>query len=226
MIGLKPSRARRELGNVLACAPTHAGKGLWLTYTLLTWPSSAVVLDPKGELYAAPCSWHSTRYCWGELGLCEPLMDTQFFQPIEHNAVGIGETGLPDFTCGLTGDVRGYYKANPRAWREGRRGANTDRERTGFGGEFGLHVPPVDAHLFHTVEEDAVEVAQGGFSNLAGCSGPDLGKVRGSGEPDPRAHDESGSGHCCLSHGDHPFGISLRYANYEPPALAATGYRC
>lgn len=51
VVGLKPSPARPELGHVVACAPSRSGKGLWLTYALLTWPASAVVLDPKGELF-------------------------------------------------------------------------------------------------------------------------------------------------------------------------------
>lgn len=60
IVALKPSRARRELGHVLACAPSRAGKGLWLTYVLLTWPSSAVVLDPKGELYRLTAGYRRT----------------------------------------------------------------------------------------------------------------------------------------------------------------------
>lgn len=60
VVGLKLSRTRRELGHVLACAPSRAGKGLWLTYVLLTWPSSAVVLDPKGELYRLTAGYRRT----------------------------------------------------------------------------------------------------------------------------------------------------------------------
>ncbi len=38
-------------GHVFVCAPTRSGKGLHLTTTLLHYPASALVIDPKGEQY-------------------------------------------------------------------------------------------------------------------------------------------------------------------------------
>jgi hypothetical protein len=37
--------------HVLVCAPTGAGKGLHLTDTLLAWPGSALIVDPKAEQF-------------------------------------------------------------------------------------------------------------------------------------------------------------------------------
>jgi hypothetical protein len=42
---------RRELGNILIEAPTGGGKGLLAVCQLLTWDSSAIVFDIKGDLY-------------------------------------------------------------------------------------------------------------------------------------------------------------------------------
>src|SRR5512133_1247158 len=42
---------RRELGNVLVEAPTGGGKGLLAVCQILTWGSSAIVFDIKGDLY-------------------------------------------------------------------------------------------------------------------------------------------------------------------------------
>jgi type IV secretory pathway TraG/TraD family ATPase VirD4 len=50
VLRVRPTKTRRELGNVLICAPTRGGKGLLATSQLLTWRHSVVVNDIKGEL--------------------------------------------------------------------------------------------------------------------------------------------------------------------------------
>jgi type IV secretion system protein VirD4 len=57
---VRPTRQRRELGNLLVCAPTRAGKSLHAISQLLTWPHSVVVNDVKGELYAATAGFRRT----------------------------------------------------------------------------------------------------------------------------------------------------------------------
>src|SRR5919205_716608 len=46
-----PTQKRRELGNMLVCAPPRSGKSILAISQLLTWPHSVVVVDIKGELY-------------------------------------------------------------------------------------------------------------------------------------------------------------------------------
>ncbi|HZC02090.1 MAG TPA: type IV secretory system conjugative DNA transfer family protein, partial [Gammaproteobacteria bacterium] len=52
---------RRELGNILVDAPTRGRKGLLAIAQLLTWPHSSVILDIKGELYAATAAYLRER---------------------------------------------------------------------------------------------------------------------------------------------------------------------
>jgi type IV secretion system protein VirD4 len=57
------ARYLRHFGpeHVLAFAPTGTGKGVGLVLpTLLTWPESCVVLDPKGENYAKTSGWRQS----------------------------------------------------------------------------------------------------------------------------------------------------------------------
>ncbi|MCL4267271.1 MAG: type IV secretory system conjugative DNA transfer family protein [Anaerolineae bacterium] len=49
LIGLDYERSE---GHVMVVAPTRAGKGLHLTYTLCHYPGPALVVDPKGEQFA------------------------------------------------------------------------------------------------------------------------------------------------------------------------------
>jgi type IV secretion system protein VirD4 len=51
---------RRELGNILIQAPTGGGKGLLAVCQLLTWGSSAIVFDIKGDLYTQTAGYRST----------------------------------------------------------------------------------------------------------------------------------------------------------------------
>jgi type IV secretion system protein VirD4 len=57
---VRPTPKRRELGNMLVCAPPRMGKSLLAISQLLTWPHSVIVNDVKGELYAATAGYRST----------------------------------------------------------------------------------------------------------------------------------------------------------------------
>ena len=52
VLRVRPTRTRRELGNLMVVARTRGGKGLLATSQLLTWPHSVIVNDIKGDLYA------------------------------------------------------------------------------------------------------------------------------------------------------------------------------
>lgn len=50
--------------HVLAFAPTRSGKGVSLVLpTLLSWPDSVVVYDPKGEAWALTAGWRKKHAC-------------------------------------------------------------------------------------------------------------------------------------------------------------------
>jgi type IV secretion system protein VirD4 len=49
---VRPTTTRSELGNLLICAPTRAGKGLLAVSQLLTSQNSIVVNDIKGDLFS------------------------------------------------------------------------------------------------------------------------------------------------------------------------------
>jgi type IV secretion system protein VirD4 len=51
---------RRELGNMLVCAPPRSGKSILAVSQLLTWPHSVVVVDIKGELYHHTAGYRAT----------------------------------------------------------------------------------------------------------------------------------------------------------------------
>jgi type IV secretion system protein VirD4 len=55
-----PTRERRELGNMLVCAPPRSGKSILAMSQLLTWPHSVVVVDIKGELYQNTAGYRAT----------------------------------------------------------------------------------------------------------------------------------------------------------------------
>jgi type IV secretory pathway TraG/TraD family ATPase VirD4 len=59
VVRVRPTRTRRELGNLLVVAPTRGGKGLLATSQLLTWQGSVVVNDIKGELFAQTAGYRS-----------------------------------------------------------------------------------------------------------------------------------------------------------------------
>lgn len=57
---VRPTPKRRELGNMLVCAPPRMGKSLLAISQLLTWPHSVMVNDVKGELYQATAGYRHT----------------------------------------------------------------------------------------------------------------------------------------------------------------------
>lgn len=52
-MSVRPTPKRKELGNLLVCARSRAGKGLLAIAQILSWPHSIIVNDIKGELYNA-----------------------------------------------------------------------------------------------------------------------------------------------------------------------------
>jgi type IV secretory pathway TraG/TraD family ATPase VirD4 len=60
VLRVRPTETRRELGNLLAVAPTRGGKGLLATAQLLTWPHSVIVNDIKGDLFTQTAGYRST----------------------------------------------------------------------------------------------------------------------------------------------------------------------
>src|SRR5437764_4008472 len=57
---VSPSRQRPELGHMLVVAPPRSGKSLLAASQILTWPGSLIIVDIKGELYAATAGYRST----------------------------------------------------------------------------------------------------------------------------------------------------------------------
>src|SRR5438045_5569877 len=70
---VRPTKTRRELGNMLIVAPTRGGKGLLATSQLFTWQNSVIVNDLKGDLFTQTAGYRSTL---GKVYL------------IEHTAIG------------------------------------------------------------------------------------------------------------------------------------------
>jgi type IV secretion system protein VirD4 len=60
LLCVRPTKSRKELGNLLVCAPTRAGKGLLATSQLLTWPHSVIVNDIKGDLFDQTAGYRRT----------------------------------------------------------------------------------------------------------------------------------------------------------------------
>jgi type IV secretion system protein VirD4 len=60
VLRVRSTKQRRELGNLLAVAPTRGGKGLLATSQLLTWNHSVIVNDIKGELFTQTAGYRST----------------------------------------------------------------------------------------------------------------------------------------------------------------------
>src|SRR3954452_12435977 len=75
-----PSKARRELGNVLIVAPTRGGKGLLATSQLLTWQHSVIVNDIKGELFAQTAGYRATL---GKVFVIDPSGVGHRYDPLQ-----------------------------------------------------------------------------------------------------------------------------------------------
>ena len=78
-VTVRPTKTRRELGNLLVVAPTRAGKGLLATSQLLSWQHSVVVNDIKGELFQATAGYRSTL---GKVFVIDPRGYGHRFDPL------------------------------------------------------------------------------------------------------------------------------------------------
>ena len=76
---IRPTARRRELGNLLLCAPPRSGKSLLATSQLLTWPHSAIVNDLKGELYTQTAGYRKTL---GKVFVIDPEAVGHRFDPL------------------------------------------------------------------------------------------------------------------------------------------------
>jgi hypothetical protein len=79
VLSVRPSKQRKELGNVLVDALTRGGKGLLAISQLCTWPHSAVVLDIKGELHEATAEYRKTL---GPVFVIDPEAIGHQFDPL------------------------------------------------------------------------------------------------------------------------------------------------
>ena len=79
VLSVRSTPKRRELGNVLVTALTRGGKGLLAISQLLTWPHSAVVVDPKGENFEATGGYRSTL---GPVYVIDPEAVGNRFDPL------------------------------------------------------------------------------------------------------------------------------------------------
>jgi type IV secretion system protein VirD4 len=79
LLRVRPTKIRRELGNLLIVAPTRAGKGLLATSQLLTWPHSVIVNDIKGELYTQTAGYRETL---GKVYVIDPTGIGNWYDPL------------------------------------------------------------------------------------------------------------------------------------------------
>src|SRR5947209_12689533 len=80
-VTVRPTKERRELGNLLVVAPTRAGKGLLATSQLLSWKYSVVVNDIKGELFQATAGYRSQI---GKVYVIDPQGYGHRYDPLTH----------------------------------------------------------------------------------------------------------------------------------------------
>src|SRR5262245_10671474 len=80
ILRVAPSAERRELGNLLICAPTRAGKGLHATSQILTFPHSLLINDIKGELYQQTAGYRASL---GPVFCLDPTGVGHRFDPLE-----------------------------------------------------------------------------------------------------------------------------------------------
>src|SRR2546421_477288 len=76
---VRPTKTRRELGNMLVVAPTRGGKGLLATSQLFTWQASAVVNDLKGDLFTQTAGYRATL---GEVYVIDPTGVGHCYDPL------------------------------------------------------------------------------------------------------------------------------------------------
>jgi type IV secretion system protein VirD4 len=77
---VRPTNTRRELGNVLACAPPRAGKSLHAIAELLSFQGSVICNDIKGELYANTAGYRRTL---GPVYVIDPQGYGNAYDPLE-----------------------------------------------------------------------------------------------------------------------------------------------
>lgn len=77
---VRPTKTRRELGNMLIVAPTRGGKGLLATSQLLSWKHSVVVNDLKGELFTATAGYRATL---GNVFVIDPTGIGHQYNPLQ-----------------------------------------------------------------------------------------------------------------------------------------------
>ena len=78
-VSVRPTKKRREIGNTLIVAPTRAGKGLLAISQLLTWHSSVIVNDIKGELFQATAGYRATL---GDVFVIDPTGVGHRYDPL------------------------------------------------------------------------------------------------------------------------------------------------
>jgi type IV secretion system protein VirD4 len=79
VLHVRPTKARRELGNLLVVAPTRGGKGLLATSQLLTWPHSVIVNDIKGDLFTQTAGYISIL---GKVFVIDPTGIGHWYDPL------------------------------------------------------------------------------------------------------------------------------------------------
>jgi type IV secretion system protein VirD4 len=80
ILSVRPTKTRRELGNLLAVAPTRGGKGLLAVSELLSWPHSVVVNDIKGDLFLQTAG-HRSRL--GKVFVIDPTGIGHHYDPLQ-----------------------------------------------------------------------------------------------------------------------------------------------
>src|SRR6266568_5812423 len=76
---VRPVKTRAELGNLLIVGPTRSGKGLLATSQLLSWHSSVIVNDIKGELFTQTAGYRSSL---GDVYVLDPTGVGHCFDPL------------------------------------------------------------------------------------------------------------------------------------------------
>jgi type IV secretion system protein VirD4 len=79
LLTVRPTKTRRELGNMLVVAPPRSGKSVLATSQLLSWPHSVIVNDVKGELFTATAGFRSTI---GQVFVIDPTGVGHCYDPL------------------------------------------------------------------------------------------------------------------------------------------------
>jgi type IV secretion system protein VirD4 len=79
---IAPTAERSELGNLLILGRTRCGKGLHIESQLLSWPSSAIVNDIKGELHHRTAGFRE-KGLGGKVYVFDPKGNGDGYDPLE-----------------------------------------------------------------------------------------------------------------------------------------------